>query len=71
MPPLLVNASGAECLLDEARRLAERAESAGVEVRLSIYPEMPHVWHLSYPAFPEAVRAFDEIATFVATVAHD
>ena len=65
MPPLLIHAGDAEVLLDDASALAGRARAAGVDVHLSVYPEMPHVWHLAYPAFPEAVRAVEEIAAFV------
>jgi acetyl esterase/lipase len=65
MPPLLIHAGDLEVLLDDARALAERARAAGVDVHLSVYPEMPHVWHLAYPAFPEAVQAIDELAAFV------
>jgi acetyl esterase/lipase len=65
MPPLLIHAGDAEVLLDDATTLAARARSAGVDVHLSVYPEMPHVWHLAYPAFPEAVRAVEELAAFV------
>ena len=65
-PPLLVHAGDAEVLLDDARLLAERARAAGVDVRLRVWPERPHVWHLSYPAFPEAVEAVEEVAAFVA-----
>ncbi len=69
LPPLLVHVGDAEVLLDDASALAERARAASVEVTHRIYPEMPHVWHLSYPAFPEAVEAVDEIAAFVHRVA--
>jgi len=65
MPPLLIQVGDIEVLLDDARALAERARSAGVAVRISVYSEMPHVWQLAYPAFPEAVRAVEEIAAFV------
>jgi acetyl esterase/lipase len=65
MPPLLIHAGDAEVLLDDATGLAGRARAAGVDLHLSVYPEMPHVWHLAYPAFPEAVRAVEEIAAFV------
>ena len=65
MPPLLIHAGDVEVLLGDAEALARRARDAGVEVRLSVYPEMPHVWHLAFPAFPEAVRAVGEIAAFV------
>jgi acetyl esterase/lipase len=65
MPPILVQVGDVEVLLDDAKNLVGRAKSAGVDARLSIYPEMPHVWQLSYPAFPEAVTAVREIADFV------
>jgi acetyl esterase/lipase len=68
MPPLLIHAGDTEVLLDDATGLAQRARDAGVDVHLSVYPEMPHVWHLAYPAFPEAVRAVEELAGFVARV---
>lgn len=67
-PPLLIQASAAEVLVDDAARLARVAGDAGVEVTHHVYPEMPHVWQISYPAFPEAVAAVDEIAGFVRTV---
>ena len=67
-PPLLIHVGDAEVLLDDAHRLARRAREAGVDVRLRVYDEMPHVWPLSYPAFPEAVQAVDEIAAFVTEV---
>jgi acetyl esterase/lipase len=65
MPPLLIHAGDIEVLLDDATALAERARAAGGDVHLSVYPEMPHVWHLAYPAFPEAVQAIEELAAFV------
>ncbi len=68
LPPLLVHVGDAEVLLDDSAALAAKARAAGVEVTHRVYPEMPHVWHLSYPAFPEAVEAVDEIAAFVRRV---
>ena len=65
-PPLLIQVGDAEVLLDDAARLAEVARAAGVEVEHHVYPEMPHIWQMSYPAFPEAVEAVGEIADFVA-----
>jgi acetyl esterase/lipase len=55
-------------LLDDSRKLADVAKAAGVDVTLSIYPEMPHIWTMSYPAFPEAVEGVTEMAEFVARV---
>ena len=68
LPPLLILVGDAEVLLDDSRTLAERASAAGVRTELFIYPEMPHVWTLNYPAYPEAAQAFDQMASFVARV---
>jgi acetyl esterase/lipase len=67
-PPLLILVGDVEVLLDDSRKLAEVAKAAGVDVTLSIYPEMPHIWTMSYPAFPEAVEGVTEMAEFVARV---
>jgi acetyl esterase/lipase len=45
LPPLLIQVGSAEILLDDAVRLTRQAGAAGVEVRLEIWPGMPHVWH--------------------------
>ncbi|MCH2173358.1 alpha/beta hydrolase [Myxococcota bacterium] len=68
LPPLLIHVGDVEVLFDDAQRLAAGARRDGVDVQLSVYPEMPHVWHMAVPAFPEAVDAVDEIARFVERV---
>jgi acetyl esterase/lipase len=65
LPPLLVQAGGAEVLVDQIRAFAARAAEAGVDVRLSIYEDMVHVWHLMRDATPAGQRAIDEIGAFV------
>ena len=65
LPPLLIQVGDAEVLLDDAAAVARAAAEAGVEVRHRVFADMPHVWQLSYPAFPEAVEAMEEIAAFV------
>jgi len=34
-------------------------------VTLHVYDDMPHVWQMNYPAFPEAVAAVEEMAAFI------
>ena len=68
LPPLLILVGDAEVLLDDARILAERASAAGVANELFVYADMPHVWMLNYPAYPEAAQAFDQMGSFVARV---
>lgn len=63
--PLLIQVGSGEVLLDDSKRLAEVASAAGVDVTLRIYDDMPHVWQMNYPAFPEAVTAVEELIGFV------
>jgi monoterpene epsilon-lactone hydrolase len=65
LPPLLIQVGSAEILLDDATRLAARAGAAGVKVRLDIWPEMFHVWHVSAAVLDEAREALDDAATFL------
>ncbi len=47
--PLFIQAGAVETLLDDSVRLAGVAGHADVPVRLDIWPEMIHVWHLFHP----------------------
>ena len=68
LPPLFIQASECEVLADDATGLASNAGRAGVDVELHMYRDMPHVWQVHYPTFPEAVQAVDQVAAFVARV---
>jgi len=65
LPPLLIQAGTAEILLDDAVRLAERAEAAGVEVTLDIWPEMIHVWQGFAGFLPEGQTAVTQIGAYI------
>ncbi len=65
LPPLLIQVGGAEALLDDARRLAERARAAGVDVILEPWDEMIHVWQFNAAILPEGQQAIDRIGEFV------
>jgi acetyl esterase/lipase len=64
LPPLLVHVGEDEILRDDAARIAGLAESAGVDVRLEIYPRMWHVWQINL-ALPQAIQSLDDIAHFL------
>ncbi|WP_347555988.1 alpha/beta hydrolase [Robbsia sp. KACC 23696] len=70
LPPLLIQASDSEMLLDDARRVAERAREAGVEVTLSMTPRVPHAWQMFAPVLPEGRRAIEEAARFIKRHTH-
>jgi epsilon-lactone hydrolase len=68
LPPLFIQASQCEVLTDDATGLAGNARRAGVDVELHLYDDMPHVWQVHYPIFPEAVQAVEQIGAFIARV---
>ena len=65
LPPLLIQVGGAEELLSDATRLAERAEAAGVDVTMESWEDMFHVWHSFATMLPEGQQAIDRIGEFV------
>ncbi|MBW2459163.1 MAG: alpha/beta hydrolase fold domain-containing protein, partial [Deltaproteobacteria bacterium] len=65
LPPLLIHAGGAEVLLDDARRIADRARVAGVDVQLEVWPDMIHAWHGFAPITAQSRDAIARIGEFV------
>mgnify|MGYP001818540787 FL=1 len=65
LSPLLCHAGTAEILLDDSRRLVEKAKNQGVDARLVIYDQMWHVWHLAPRLMPEAQKAVKEFGSFI------
>jgi len=65
LPPLLIQVGENEVLLDDSTRLAERAENAGVDVSLEVWPEMIHVWHFFAAMLPEGQQAIARIGEWV------
>jgi monoterpene epsilon-lactone hydrolase len=66
LPPVLVQASEAEMLRDDARRWVNRAVAAGSPARLQTWPHMVHVWQIFFPELTEGRAAFDQIREFLA-----
>lgn len=66
LPPILIQASDAEMLLDDSRRYVNKALAAGTPARLQTWSHVVHAWHLFYPSLTEARQAFDEIRKFLA-----
>lgn len=68
LPPILVQASEAEMLLDDARRYVSKARSQGSDATLQCWPHMVHVWQIFTPELPEANDAFNRIGEFLSTL---
>lgn len=69
LPPVLIQASEAEVLLDDARRYAGRAQRQGSPVRLQTWPFMVHVFQGFVEHLEEADEALDEAARFLTSTA--
>ena len=67
LPPLLVQVGTREALLDDARRVAARARAARVDVTLTEYEDVIHMWVVSGPDIPESLAAYREAGDFVKT----
>lgn len=65
LPPLYIQVGGDELLVDDSRRLAERARKAGVDARLDIFPGLQHCFQFSAGRAPEADDAVRRLAEWV------
>lgn len=64
-PPIYIQVGGAETLLDDSRRIAERALQAGAQTKLDIFPEMQHVFQMLAGTAPEADDAVNRMAEWI------
>lgn len=64
-PPIYITVGDAETLLDDSRRIAQRARQAGVEVRIDEHPDMQHVFQFMAGSAPEADAAIQDMARWV------
>lgn len=65
LPPMLIHVGEDEVLLSDSERLAAKAEAAGVDVTLEVWPEMVHVWHAMAGLFEEADAAIRRVAEYL------
>ena len=65
LPPLLIIVGAAETLLDDAVRLHEKAEAAGVDSTLEVWDDMVHIWPWFAPFLPEGRQAMERMGGFV------
>ena len=71
LPPVFVQVGTAEVLLDDAIRLVGALGAADVPVHLSVWPNMPHVWHIFGFMLSEGRDALTEAGVFLtASLAH-
>ena len=69
LPPMLVHVGSYEVLLDDSRRLVDRAQRAGTAATIETWPVVPHVWQL-FP-LPEAEQSMRKAADFLRIALQD
>ncbi|MFB9979334.1 alpha/beta hydrolase [Mesorhizobium kowhaii] len=65
LPPIRIDVGDDEVLLTDSSRYADRARAAGVEVTLSVWEGMPHVFQSSIGRFLAAEQSVDAIGDFL------
>ena len=61
----MIQVGDAEILLDDAVSFAQKAQAAGVEMTLRVWPGMVHCFPLLAPLFPEATQAMQETCAYI------
>jgi len=64
LPPMLIQVGTREALLDDARRFATLAVTAGVDVTYIEHADVIHMWIVFGPELPESQRAFELAGAF-------
>lgn len=64
-PPMLMQVGTYEMLLSDTLTIAAKAKKSNVNVRLSIYKGMFHVFQMSLKLLPESRKAWQEVADFI------
>ncbi|WP_168879455.1 alpha/beta hydrolase [Rhizobium sp. P28RR-XV] len=65
LPPIRIDVGDNEVLLSDAIHYAERAQAAGVEITLTVWEGMPHVFQSSLGQFFAAERSVNAIGEFL------
>ncbi|MEJ8847519.1 alpha/beta hydrolase [Variovorax rhizosphaerae] len=64
LPPLLMQVSDTELLLDDSRRFVDKVRAAGGRAELSIWPDLPHVFQVAR-FLNESQAGLNQVEAFV------
>lgn len=67
LPPTYIQVGGDETLLGESIRLGEAARTAGVDVRVDVFPDQQHTFQMAAGRAPESDDAIRRFAEWVRT----
>jgi monoterpene epsilon-lactone hydrolase len=63
--PVYIQVGECEILLSDSTRYAEKAEKAGVDVTIEVWPNMFHAWQGFWMVIPEGREAIEKLGTFL------
>lgn len=63
--PLLVHVGTDEILLDDSRRLLQKAANTNTQIKLEVWDAMFHVWHMAWRTIPEAGQAIKKVVEYI------
>jgi monoterpene epsilon-lactone hydrolase len=67
LPPMLIQVGTDEVLLSDSLTFAANAAIAGIEVKLHVWPEMPHAWPLFHNHLRAGLAAIEETGYWMRT----
>jgi len=65
LPSTLIHCGSDEILRDDAVRMADKMRSSRCDVKIEVWPKMPHVWQLYARLLPEGRQAIARIGKFL------
>jgi epsilon-lactone hydrolase len=65
LPPIYIQVSDAEILLDDTLRFKETALAAKVDIKVDVYKNTAHVWQAYGIMLPEANKAIKQIGAYI------
>jgi acetyl esterase/lipase len=65
LPPTYIQVGGDETLLGESIRFGEAARTAGVDVRVDVFPDQQHTFQMAVGRAPESDDAIQRFAEWV------
>jgi monoterpene epsilon-lactone hydrolase len=68
--PVCIQVGECEILLSDSTRYAEKAQDAGVDITLEIWPDMFHAWQGFWMVIPEGKQAIEKLGGFLRKQLH-
>ena len=65
LPRTLILVGDREILLDDSRKVGEKAKTAGVDIEVDIWPGMFHDWWLFGASVPESKQCLRKVAEWI------